>query len=142
MGLENASLCHGPSILGLICRLPCLALFTRLAPNCCFLSCSAFNSSQIDIKHCCWHQGDGVISPTQKLTKVQGKTKSLLLYSFTPFTDCSMSPMCSSEQGSRGVQLNHKKGIKVALEGGNYALLFPTFQPLLGENLGGVWRHE
>lgn len=28
------------------------------------------------------------------------------------------------------VQLNHKKGIKVALEGGNYALLFPTFQPL------------
>lgn len=28
------------------------------------------------------------------------------------------------------VQLNHKKGIKVALEGGNYTLLFPTFQPL------------
>lgn len=32
--------------------------------------------------------------------------------------------------GGGGVQLNHKKGIKVALEGGNYALLFPTFKPL------------
>ena len=47
--------------------------------------------------------------------------------------------MCLSEQGSKvcvcvcvggGGQLNHKKGIKVALEGGNYTLLSPTFQPL------------
>lgn len=42
-----------------------------------------------------------------------------------------MFPMCLSEQGfEAGVQLNHRKGIKVALEGGNYALLFHTFQPL------------
>ena len=38
--------------------------------------------------------------------------------------------VCVGVCGGGGGQLNHKKGIKVALEGGNYTLLSPTFQPL------------
>lgn len=49
----------------------------------CF-SCTAFNSSRIDMKQCCQHQRAGVIWPTQKLTKVQGENKSVPDHSFTP----------------------------------------------------------